>query len=348
MRSYLKPFWRRPQFSLATFMVVIALTSVPFAYVQYRRSWNTRRMEARRKLVQLGVQFASKSTNPYQYRWRTLIDSIFLEDGYQALHVHDGWGPSTGQPPSKFDSYPLQYFPEMETLALGPAPYVNDEMLGVVAVLPRLEYLSVSGVSGSFLQRLPSHSKIETLRIRGMASPCSLGLARLSSLAHLKELEIGGATNLSDECFRGVELPESIEELVLNDCRVGDQTLVRWLTNCKFKKLTLNVPMTRGISRALAGQTELEELDLQGAPLIDDDFEFLSRCKRLKILCLRDVPVCGDFLGKMTGLKNLEKLELIDTLTPPSRVRSFWLTVRRSQGLEANAAEVENEAQRAQ
>jgi hypothetical protein len=312
-----KTRWRRPQFSLAAFFIFIAIIVQPLAYIQYHRSWNTKRIAARPALVRQGVRFTATPVDPDGGLWQSLKHAIFLTDNYQAFEL--SVPPARGEPSAvaENDLRLLAYFPEVEAIWLGDGTHVDDEKLKVLASLPNLKHLELANlqkVTGTFMASLPENSRLESLRLRRLENLSARELSTIGRLAHLKRLMIEDTPKLNAEMLGDVDLPSAVEELSLRNSNLDEALIHRWVSQAKLKSLYLRAPISRRFAPALANQFGLEALVICDAPLLDCDFQFLGQCRLLRQLELTAMPTAGSFLQWLPCPEKLERLELHHTL----------------------------------
>jgi hypothetical protein len=324
MTAIPKPCRSRLQFSLARFLLFVLVISTILAYIAHRRTWNAQRLAARAALVEQGFQFESKSGSPRFRHVRSFLQWALLEDEYAAPEIGlYTRSPNSTRPKAPRELGLLRYFPEVETIFLRGANDITDESLSFVAAMPNLKSLNLIElpfVTGDFLERLQNPSAMESLRFDHIDDLSSPKLAVIGRMSNLRRLEIVGAPRLTDDLLRGVDLKPNFQELVLYNCPLEDETITRWLSQCKLKVLTLRIRISPSLAGALAKQTDLEELHINNAPLLDAHFAFLKECKYLKRLNLSSLPIQGEFLKILPRPERLEWLELYSTPLPDSRL----------------------------
>ncbi|MBA3993820.1 MAG: hypothetical protein C0469_09860 [Cyanobacteria bacterium DS2.3.42] len=105
--------------------------------------------------------------------------------------------------------------------------------------------------------------------------------------------------------------------------RVLDESTIAALTGSKhLRKLTLNHSKFPKSMLAKLPPT-LQELQLNGGGILNDDFKFIATNANLKSLAIRFNIVNSKALQNLTGLKNLEMLTLNDTHVEPEALREL-------------------------
>lgn len=321
---------RRPrlQFTLSRFLLFVFLIAAFLSYIAHRRTWNAQRLAARRASVEQGFRFESKPKYPPRFRrLRSFLQWALLEDEYHAPQISlftDS--PNADRPRVPRDLGLLRYFPEVESILLRGASDITDESLNFVAAMPNLKeftLIEVPNVNGDFLGRLANPASMESLRFDHVANLSSPKLAAISQMSNLQRLEIVNAPRLTDVELQDVELPPSIEELILYKCPLGDKTIERWLSKSNLKILTLRTRVSANIISGLAKQTRLEELHLNNAPLTDAHFDFLAKCENLTRLNLSSMPIRGELLHRIAHPERIQWLELYCTPLSDERLANL-------------------------
>lgn len=311
----------RPQFTLATLLILITVSSPFFAYVASVRRWNHHRKLAYSNLLAKGADFRPRGrSNP-----KAKSKDNFLHKSWKTITADPnvpGFGIITlaesvrGGITDK-DLRSLEYFPEIEEFHCHGSAAVTDDGLAVLSELPNLKMVVgyyLPNVTGDFLAEFPKDCKLDCLGFHNCNGLEGKHLAPLSRLQNLTQLSISDVPLVNDESLRDVELPASLTNLHVNRVKIGDATFARWFTQAQLKTLHIHAPITRAIAPAFSKLTAIEELSIQDAPLIDEDFAFLTECHQLGRLSLLSMPVRGELLAFIPHPKKLHGLNLSNTL----------------------------------
>lgn len=322
-----------PRFTLASLLILITLCAAPFTYLSYVRRRNDQRKAAHEDLTSKGMSLrqispqsrppADKSLaapadeSPARQFWAEILGDPKLPK-FDHVNIHDFFGKNRPRPPiTDTDLAQLQFLPEIESFRFYYSKTVTDEGLAVLGKLPKLKKIqlqSLDQVTGEFLSSLPEDCPVETIWINDLKGLDGPKLTALRRLKNLKMLWISTCPSLSDESLIDVEVPPNVTDLNLNLQGVGDQTIARWLEHVKLDRLEIRCPITRALTPAIATQTNLFQLTITNAPLVDEDFTFLKQWPRLSCLKLNAMPLRGEVLDYIAAPEKLGVLELNNTL----------------------------------
>lgn len=326
--------WPRPQFSLLTFLIFITVSSPIIGYLAQRRIWNGRRIAALEALEKKGVfrlRSLGPAPNPSDLTfWPRLANTFLMEyriPPVKKIQLFDEDGDAIVAPsPTDEDLQLLKLFPEIEEVFLSHAGAITDEGLTSLAHLPSLKMInlqSMAKVRGTFLAPLTDSKALTGLHFEHMPSLEGESLRSLKEIEKLDYLKLGDCPKISSESLKSASLPQSFRRLSLVDVQVGDETLIRWLSETKLLMLSLHLDFSRDIAPAMANQTELESIFIVNAPLEDPDFEFVGKCKNLQQLILNGMPIRGDFLRDVKDDSALRYMSLRSTLLSDENASEF-------------------------
>lgn len=330
MEENSKRRWPRPRFTLGVMLLVISVLAIPLAYVAQRRSWNLRRKAAYELLAGKGVRLESyvvvddkvispaTSTFMGLAKWRR---SLLADDQSPLVRTID-YSPAPEQakklaPLRDADLALLRLFPEIECVDLGNADRVTDLGLITVAGLPKLSRLRLHYLplpKGDFLRELNEKSPLKSIYLARLDSLTGENLMPISRLPALEQFWIDRCKKVDDASLMQVTMPLTVHSLMIHQCPIGDQTILRWLMNHRYRHLSISGKMTRVSVHSLAEQTDVEQLYLKNAPLLDEDFAFLKNWKQLELLHLEAMPVRGGFLDLVGAPEKLFCIKAISTL----------------------------------
>lgn len=327
MEGKQKKRWPRPRFTLAVLLIVITVTAIPLGYVAQRRAWNLRRNTAFGQLASIGFALTSHVTVSDKVSEASLINfkqwwrSLSGDDLSPTIRLAN-YSPTkkqlTEQPPlSDADLTLLRLFPEIEIVELGNAEKVTDLGLMSISGLPKLKELRLRSLplpTGRFLGSLPKDAPLHSIEISKLDSLSGEHLSSISALTALESFSVDHCPKLDDASLTHVTMPLSVKSLSINECPIGDQTILRWLVNHRYKQLSINAQMTRTSANSLAQQTDIVQLGLKNAPLVDEDFAFLKSCPKLALLHLEAMPIRGEFLSEIATPAALKQITLANTL----------------------------------
>ena len=137
------------------------------------------------------------------------------------------------------------------------------------------------------------------------------GVVHFEGLPRLMVLDLSERP-LTDQAFQTVTLPETLQELYLNDTRVGDASLERFSELAHLEILTLaNTQVTGAGLERLTNLPHLEVLNLGGCDIDDPALEILAEMPQLEVLVLARTQVTSDGLHHLAAITQLRVLNLI-------------------------------------
>lgn len=327
--------WRRlsrlrPRFTLAALLVLITVMAIPLSYVAQRRNWNLRRKAAFEALTAKGVGLSPEvfdefATPPppapplssFQKWWR----GILLEDASprvrEVQYSFNEKRMAGLSPLEDGDVVLLTFFPELEKVEIHNAKNISDQGLASLAKLPKLNefrLINLPQISGEFLKDWPLNSTLNAVNFGRLDQFRGEHLANLIRSHALKELRLDRCPLLDDHSLRDVSIPKQVNDLMIRQRSIGDETLGRWLAGHQYRHLSIHVKMTRKSVGSLATQRDLEQLYLSNAPLLDEDFQFLKDLKNLETLQLESMPVRGDLVAWIADPQKLSTVQMSNTL----------------------------------
>jgi hypothetical protein len=312
----------RPRFTLGMLLLFVTIISPPLGYIAQRRAWNQRRVAAFRELSQSGLALTSymeladpsASDKVFTFAdvkrwWRGLV-----ADGKSSTIKTVNFFTNKNESTKLTDANLalLEYFPEIESVELTSANQLTDKGLASVFSLPSLKTLRLVNIpllTGECFQRLPENAPLTSIDLIRLNSLRGENLLPISRLTSLKRFSIDRCPKVDDASLMLVTMPLSVDYLMIYRCPIGDQTILRWLVNHKYRHLFICAKMTRTSVSLLYEQTEVAQLYLMNANLTDEDFAFLKYWKNLEVLQLESMPIRGelvDFLGAPEKLKNFK------------------------------------------
>jgi hypothetical protein len=213
-----------------------------------------------------------------------------------------------------------------ETAAIG-----RYRALGaVVDTQPRRSWLSplfgpsdaVSAKSVSFPRRWASVGYVEEIAMvvppKGapgdfVSYPVGVEDARmLSSMPAIEELDLA-FTDIRDEHLDAMRLPDRMGLLDLSHTKVSGEGILRLTSGRKIQRLVLSgLPLT---SQTLAGfsKSQIEELDLAGCSLADDDVATLSSWTSLRALNVRRNRISDHSIDSLLKIASLRRVDVTGT-----------------------------------
>jgi hypothetical protein len=219
------------------------------------------------------------------------------------------------RPTRDFDPDLLTRLPKLKVVWLH-CEQVNDDYLSVVARLPELRMLSLTGedagaATAEGIAQLRSARRLRSLLIAGdwMRDDAVTGVAELRGL---KSLGMNHSTHLTSEVFANLEELTELRQLSLFGCAgvddSGTETLKR-LTNLRV--LSLNrTQITDATLMHIRDLHQLESLRLGQTNVTDAGMESIAHLARLKSLDLYDTEVTDNGLESLVELKELRLLGL--------------------------------------
>jgi hypothetical protein len=333
MTNESKKSWLRPQFTLGALLLLITVCAPFLAYLSEVRKWNDRRnaaiSAAPAKRIMLQPEFTfpgqvavnppkpSKEESAARKLWSTIVGKTD-DSQFARIHIHDFYGKNRPHPPvTNEDLKSLEYLPEAEEFYFFGSDVITDEGFAVLGKLPKLKRIQLqklSQVTGEFLDHLPAESPLETIRFIDIKGLDGTKLKSLGRLKNLKSIMFHDCPKLSDETLQNVDLPGRLTELRIDRTRIEDATLARWLEQVSLEELWLQTRVSRAILPGLAKQTNLQQLCMGNAPLVDEDFVFLKNCASLRQLQLNGMPLRGEMLDYVPIPDKVRILELNSTL----------------------------------
>lgn len=321
--------WPRPRFTIAALLVLITLCAPFLAYLSFIRRGNEQRKAAFDGAIAKGMRLepshrapaanATPNTEEAGARklWSTLLGDPKLPD-FARVQIHDFFGKNRPRPPiTNKDLKSLEHLPEIEDFYFFYSKDVTDEGLSVLGKLPKLKRITLNEltvVTGEFLDHFADDCQLESLTFSSLKGLDGRKLKSLGRFKNLRYVSIHAGEQFNDETLRGVDLSPSIKDLQITGGEVGDETVLRWLSQVDLERLTLSVRVSRTVVPALAKQTQLTNLALSNMPLLDEDFIFLRNCPNLAALQISGMPLRGEILDHIASPEKVTLLELENTL----------------------------------
>jgi hypothetical protein len=232
----------RPRFTLAALLVLITLVAIPLGYVAQRRAWNLRRKAAYELLTAKGValmaevldEFAPATAGPpaplsgIRKWWHELLGE---DAAPRVKHVVYGLSQKRKAAFASLldhDLKLLSHFPEIERIEIRNAESVSDGGLTVLVSLPQLKEFQVGNlplIKGDFLRSWSPESPLEAASFARLDQFNGENLANLNNVKKIKKLWLDRCPLLSDVALRSVTPPESLDNLMIHQCPVGDETI---------------------------------------------------------------------------------------------------------------------------
>jgi hypothetical protein len=291
-------FQTKPQFSLATLLLMIPVMAIPCAWLgqEYQQAEEQRKQVAAAVSQQLTVKldkFLPDELAPSLLppAVRKLLISWLGEDFFA-----DAVGAGKGEIYESHDDdlKAVAGLTRLKNLAFVQSD-VSDAGLAHLQGLTRLKRLELYGtwgfgspdysVTDRGLAHLQHCTNLEVLRI-DHARISGAGLAHLSRCTKLRYLEFG-AFDLTDENLKHLANHTEMERLIL----VGASINGSGLENLK-------------------GMQKLELLDLNGSTVTDAGMKHIGALAQLKELRLHQTNVTDAGLAELAGLKHLHTLDL--------------------------------------
>lgn len=186
----------------------------------------------------------------------------------------------------------------------------TDENLRIVVDLPALKEVCLQGarVTDAGLAILAEQAQLESLDVRSCHGISNKGMAAVSRMRGLKELELYD-TSIGDPGLRCVcEIP-TLEKLNLHSTRVTDLGLRQLREILGLKTLAIGGPSLNDAALEHVGQLHsLERLMLGESAFTDAGLKFLGNLTRLKHLSVAWSGITGDGFQYLGALKKLESL----------------------------------------
>jgi Leucine-rich repeat (LRR) protein len=215
----------------------------------------------------------------------------------------------------------LSHLDQLETLSLN-GTCANDRLAAVLSRISNLRSLTIGSFweEGELSDRgLGSLGRLKRLRHLGIVgSPggnvTDKGLAWLSKLTDLRELELGGLP-ITDDGLKRIATLGSLEALDLGITGITSAGLAN-LSPLKghLERLILrNTEITDDGLASLSELKELRTLDLYGTQIGDAGLAKLAGLSELRELDLYETNVTDDGLAHLAGLAKLETLDLSGT-----------------------------------
>lgn len=333
----MKRRWPRPRFTILALLVLITLCAPFLAYLSLIRRGNEQRKAAFDDALAKGMRLEPSHTSPASATpkteaagarelWSTLLGDPKLPN-FARVQIHDFFGKNRPRPPiTDRDLASLEYLPEIEEFHFYYSKDVTDEGLSVLGKLPNLKRImlnELTAVTGEFLDHFAEDCPLESLRLVSLKGLDGSKLKSLSRLKNLRSLSIDGGQQFNDETLREVDLSPSIKDLEITGGEVGDETVLRWLSQVDLERLTIRTRVSRAIVPGLAKQTRLTVLQLSNMPLLDEDFAFLKHCDKLSSLQISGMPLRGDLLDHISNPEKVTLLELENTLFVDDQIQKL-------------------------
>ena len=336
---------------MAALLLLITFCAPFLAYLSEVRKWNDRRKAtisaapSKRIMLEPHGHYSnhaplnpapptqSKEESTARKLWSRMM-GVSDHPKITRIHIHDFYGKNRPHPPvTNEELKSLEYLPEVEEFYFFGSDVVTDEGFAVLGKLPKLKHIQLqklSQVSGEFLDSLPEDSPLETIWFTDIKALDGYKLKSLGRLKNLKTIWLSQCPALTDESLRDVNLPSSLKEMHISRSGIGDGALSRWLAQVNLENLWIHVPVSRAIAPGLARQTNLQDLRMENAPLLDEDFAFLKHCASLRYLELLGMPLQGDLLDYIPNADKVMHVGLSCTLFEDrqlpklSRYRNLW------------------------
>lgn len=325
----------RPRFTLGALLLLITFCAPFLAYLSEVRKWNDRRKAtisaapSKRIMLEPHGHYSnhaplnpapttqSKEQSTARKLWSKMM-GVSDHPNITRIHIHDFYGKNRPHPPvTNEELKSLEYLPEVEEFYFFGSDVITDEGFAVLGKLPKLKHIQLqklSQVSGEFLDSLPEDSTLETIWFTDIKALDGRKLKSLGRLKHLKTIWLSQCPALDDESLRDVNLPGSLKEFHVSRSGIGDGALSRWLAQVNLENLWIHVPVSRAVAPGLARQTNLQDLRMENAPLLDEDFAFLKNCVSLRYLELQGMPLRGHLLDHIPNADKVMHVGLNGTL----------------------------------
>jgi hypothetical protein len=218
-----------------------------------------------------------------------------------------------GAKPSQLDEQSLgalRALSGLRSLEINDTVHPIDALMHDLSHFPQLEKLALNGapVTDDQLKVLPSLARLRILEIQNCGSITDAGLEQITRLAGLERLTLRGETHLTDAALARIGRLKNLESLSLGfDKPVSDAVLEKLPGLKRLRTLSISLDPAGGANH-LGDIASLEELICAG--LSDENLAGVARLTKLKLLSLSTGPQVS-----AAGLKNLEKLPNLETLT---------------------------------
>jgi hypothetical protein len=321
----------RPRFTLAALLVLITIVAIPLGHVAYRRHWNEQRIAAIELFTSRQANIVEDRVPPSGYLpdspkretsramrwWNELCKERTSEEIKRIAWSNDVTQEDVGR---------LRYFPELEEVDLWLKEDVPESAMGTIARLPNLRILSLRNsqqVTGEFLNRLIAKRELHSLSLDNVPKLQGQALRSVGEMEKLSQLSLCDCESLDDESLRQFNIPASLAKLQLVRLPVGDETVMRLLSQAPLDELSLSVPISRHAIPIIAAQKHLRRLQLGRVAFVDDDLKFLDNLEKLDQLGLHLMPVRGDFLSKLSKPERFTQLNFSSTLFSDHNIEAF-------------------------
>lgn len=313
----------RPRFTLAALLILVIVISPPLGYVAHRRAVNSRRKTAYEALTRKGVVL-ERAALQSQGRiveapswWQNLILDEWSEEvtiaNFPVREVSADGGVAEISDP---DLQWLAHFPEMKRVIVRGPNQVTDHGLNVVARLPHLQDLVLADmplVDGVFLNHFAPGSRLESLDLC-LDNLNAKHLDSLANFASLQTLSLSSKSPLLNSSLASCVLSPTVKQVTLVFPKpLAHETICHWLRDCRLQSLQIRA-MPREAATALENQADLEELIIFDSPLLDEDFQFLKQCNKLRTLSLCAMPIRCEFLRWIDAPEKIEEMCFDSTL----------------------------------
>jgi Leucine-rich repeat (LRR) protein len=334
IKTMLKPgkkFYKRPSLVGATVALLIALVTIPTAFVLTARGQVQPTAQSVDKPAQLPNKPAADSEKPPERRYaaRTFNSSVafdvFVRETSGEGSKTVGRTPSANpleipacwvwwvQPSAPVKDWDLLVREisqnKVPGLKLGSA---TDSDVSHLAGLTGLRCLDLSGtkITDAGLEHLKGLSELQELRLKS-AQVTDAGLAHLAGLTRLQWLDLSG-TKITDTGLVHVKGLTRLQYLFAADTQITDAGLehLKGLTGLQLLDVTRTQITDVGLGH-LKGLTGLEDLSFSGK-FTDAGVEHLKGLTRLNYLFL-DGKITDAGLEHLKGLTKLSGLELHHT-----------------------------------
>jgi hypothetical protein len=300
------------QFGLRTLLAVTLVCGTALGWVESRRKYYARQMEAAEACH--AAQFKFEPVGPDWLR------SMYGQAAFQRVievSFHGGDDEVLEDP----EFAVVRELPDLRYVFAGPGPPVITTRAGpfesrltdgALAALDRLDRLvlldvSHSQIDGSGLRWVPRDAPLSTLRLNGNELSDE-GLKQVASFADLEALELEGASLPTAEPLGKFA---NLRELHLDRAYVADHQWHAIGRLASLERLDLGtMHIESGHFGWLAGLTGLHELSLGATRIEDQDLACLTSLKQLRRLDLDQTHVTSACLVHVSSLQGLQHLNL--------------------------------------
>src|SRR5262245_21954963 len=194
------------------------------------------------------------------------------------------------------------------------SPLITDADLARIARIRDLKvlYLNSPNVSDIGLSQISSLLQLETLDINSLRFT-DTAPRNTAGFPHLKELQIGDSTELTDGDIIDLGPMPKLQKVVIRDAQIGDATLVHLAAGAKLCEVELNpCKVTDNGFASLEKCVDLNHLELVGAPISDDALKALIG-KSLFSVTLNHSRITDQGFIALSRIRDLRILELTDS-----------------------------------